>query len=88
MKKFKVFMSIVLLFATFTFIGILSKNDIVKTAFADDYCYGGCVDCFMDIETQTYYCDGVEGGWCYCSEQGDPSEVCNLSIRKRCFPKN
>jgi len=87
MKKFKAFKSIGSLLMIFALIGLFSTSLIVKNAFADEKCYGGCQTCMWELG-EGYSCTSSEeqGSWCFCRAQ-DPEEFCNLSWHYRCFPE-
>lgn len=86
MKKNKTIVALTALIATLSLIGLLSNTDVVKSAYCWD-CFGGCQKCVYDPGTQEYDCapETVRNNWfCFCSQAGGGSELCNLSYDKLC----
>ena len=82
MKKVKVFLALFVFVALLTTIGLLTKSDVVKSAYCWD-CYGGCKKCVYvggewecqpEVERNNFFC--------FCS--GGGQELCNLSYDKVC----
>lgn len=83
MEKKKLLAALTVFITTLLFIGLLSKSDVVKSAYCWD-CYGGCQKCVYEPPVG-WQCKSEEvrnNFFCFCSGGGE--ELCNLSSGRYC----
>lgn len=81
----------IMVLATFivllSLIGLLSNSDVVKSAYCDDeyYCSGGCLKCVWNGDQWVCRPETIKKGYfCFCSDGGGGSQICELSYTKIC----